>query len=116
MRPPNAKSSQQNEIMGKVARSPYSKETMPRQPAEHRGQPVNKALLYVAVAAVGAVAVMLLRQRQAPATQTGPLVVLSDAVPPEQSQIDNLTQAVLALAAQSQNGGATTPQTPAPNS
>jgi hypothetical protein len=110
-RPPDAGSTTQNKIMGKVSRSPYSGDSISKQPSEPKAQPVNKVLIYVAVAAAGAVAVMLMRQRQAPATQTGPLVVLTDAVPPDQSNVNNLTQAVLALGA-SQNGGVATPKTP----
>ena len=110
-RPPAAGSATQNTMMGKVSSPQYTSASITKQPSAPKSQPVNKALLYVAVAAAGAVAVMLVRQRQTPATQVGPLVVLTPPAPADQANVDNLTQAVLALS-KSQNGGVSTPQAP----
>ena len=110
-RPPTVGSSTQNTMMGRVKSPQYTSASITPQPSAPKGQPVNKILIYVAVASAGAVAVMLVRQRQSPATQTGPLVVLTDAVPPDQSSVNNLTQAVLALGT-SQKGGVATPTVP----
>lgn len=113
-RPAAAGNAPGNTIMGKVKQSPYSGTSL--APTSTPAKASNLPVL-IAVALVGALAIMWVRQRSNPAVQTGPLVVLTQSAAPDQSTIDNLTNSINALAGQVHTaspvptGGASTPIT-----
>lgn len=105
-RPSTAGSASQNRIMGKVKSSPFAGDSI----TEPRAKPASMFPIYIAIAAIAALGIMLVRQRSNPAVQTGPLVTLTPVVA-DQSAIDNLTASILAVSGQTPTGGVSTPIT-----
>jgi len=96
----------------KVSRSPYAGANVSQTastPKQH-----TSVIYYVIIAFVAALVIMFVRSGRTIA-QTGPVLVLNAPAAPDQSQIDNLTQSINALAGQVHvpssipTGGASTP-------
>lgn len=76
------------------------------------GAAVKPKLPFFAILILGGVGVIfILRNKSSSSTKTGPALTLNPSNDSDVSTIDNLTQAVLALGKQGQNGGTTTPTT-----
>lgn len=134
MQTPKAKSATSNTMMGKVKASPFAGASVSTKSTTTKS-PLNRKNLPVLILIVGAGTLMILYLRsrkggsmnsQTP-VQSGPLTVLTQSAAPDQSQIDNLTAGILALAGNSQvsTGGQVTnlpsnpgggTSTPLPNS
>ena len=113
MRPPDAGSVT---APARKVRSPYVgadvSQSAPSQPKAHNG------ILYIVGALAVAVAFMYVRARGSyggTPVRTGPVLTLVPPAPPDQTQIDNLTNAINALAGQvhtpssTPGGGVSTP-------
>ncbi len=89
----------QNTIMGKVKASPYkaSSATKTVTTVTKRNVPVLLSVIILGVALI-----LYLRSRSGGTVRSGPLAVLTQSAAPDQSQIDNLTAGILALAGNSQ--------------
>lgn len=100
----------QNKIMGKVKSSPFK--SLPSTGGT--STKTSNLPLYGGLVLAGVAAILFLRAGK---SQTGPLVVLTQSAAPDQSTIDNLTASINAWGEQLKGppGGASTPQTPAPN-
>lgn len=116
MRPPDAGSV--TAPARRVTSSPYAGADVSQSAPSPRK--TNNAVLYIIVAFAAAVAIMYVRGRGSyggTPVQTGPVLTLQAPAPPDQSQIDNLTNSINALAGQVHtpspvpSGGASTPIT-----